>query len=64
MFWDQKLRAKLRAVDDDESLPGIWHLTQCTFNPTYYELDPSHYPEDLVLIGQGTPRGTQGKVKL
>ncbi len=32
---------------------GGWTLTQCDFNPDYYEMEPM-FPEEFRLIGKGT----------
>jgi hypothetical protein len=56
-MWDRRVRGMMFG-------PGIvpyggrFHLTQCDFNPAYYQLDPNMYPEDFSFIGSGA----QGQV--
>ncbi len=56
-MWDTRVRDMMFG-------PGIvpygggFHLTQCDFNPAYYQLDPTMYPEELSFIGSGA----QGQV--
>ena len=56
-MWDETVRGMMFG-------PGIvpygaaFRLTQCHFNPAYYQLDPDMYPEEFSFIGSGA----QGQV--
>ena len=32
---------------------GGFHLAQCDFNHAYYQMDPTVYPAEFGLIGEG-----------
>ncbi len=51
-MWDKRVRGMMFG-------PGIvpyggcFRLMQCDFNPAYYQLDPTMYPVEFGLIGEG-----------
>ena len=51
-MWDTRVRGMILGPDSDP-YSGGFHLTQCDFNPAYYQLDPTMYPEKFGLIGEG-----------
>lgn len=58
-MWDEMVRAMMCSIDG-VPYKGAFHLRQCAFNPSYYELDPQLYAKELSFIGMGT----QGEVNL
>ena len=51
-MWDTRVRGMILGPDSDP-YSGGFHLTQCDFNPAYYQLDPTMYPKKFGLIGEG-----------
>ncbi|KAL0045396.1 hypothetical protein WJX82_005556 [Trebouxia sp. C0006] len=52
LMWDTRVRGMMLGADIGP-YGGGFHLTQCNFNPAYYQLDPTMYPEKFGLIGEG-----------
>jgi len=52
-MWDERVRGMMFGPG---AVPygSCFRLTQCDFNPAYYQLDPAMYPEEFSLIGKGT----------
>lgn len=57
--FDKKVRGMMCAADG-VPYQGGFRLRQCEFRPSYYELDPTIYPEECSLVG----KGARGVVKL
>ncbi|KAL0021754.1 hypothetical protein WJX79_003949 [Trebouxia sp. C0005] len=53
LMWDERVRGMMLGAG---AVPygSCFRLTQCDFNPAYYQLDPDMYPEEFSLIGKGT----------